>query len=81
MTSLVLQSALMWGGTKVGQRHRIVVTFIALASCLGHSSLRWFPGYRIETLVTERGGREIGKFLNGLTRWEIRADVSDVLIQ
>jgi hypothetical protein len=40
--------------------------------------LRWFPGYRIETLVTERGGREIGKFLNGLARWEIRADVSDV---
>jgi hypothetical protein len=59
----------------------IVVSFYPLTSCLDHSSLRWFPGYRLETLVTERGGREIGKFLNGLTRWEIRADVSDVLIQ
>jgi len=55
--------------------------FRPLASCLGTLLLRWFPGYRIETLVTERGGREIGKFLNGLTSWEIRADVSDDLIQ
>jgi len=43
--------------------------------------VRWFPGYRMETLVKERGGREIGKILNGLTRWEIRADRSDGLIQ
>ncbi len=33
----------------------------------------------METLVKERGGREIGK-LNGLTWWEIRADVSEDLI-
>ena len=79
MTSLMLQSALLCEGeTKVGG----LCNFLLAPWLLYRLHFfRWFPGYRIETLVTERGGREIGKLLNGLTWWEIRADVSDDLIQ
>lgn len=65
MTSLVLQLHYCKGKTKVVQQHRLCGCLLATCLLSRLLFLRWFPGYRIETLVTERGGREIGKF----TEW------------
>ena len=66
MTSLVLQSALLWGGeTKVGQATPLRLPFSHLP-LVSVALLEMVPWIRVRnTCLTERGGREIGKSLNG----------------